>query len=148
MRISTKGRYGVRLMVALAKHYGKGPLLLGDAARIEEISEKYLGQLTIPLKLAGLINSTRGAHGGYTLAKKPKEIKLSEVVQAVEGPLAPVECVKNPEVCHRINHCVSRDIWKEIGRKMLETLDAVTLQDMLDRQIKKEKETAVPAYNI
>lgn len=135
-------------MLALANHYDKGPLLLKNVAQTEEISEKYLGQLILPLKVAGLINSARGAHGGYSLAKAPSQIKLSEVVQAVEGPLALVECVKTPEVCHRVNRCVTRDIWKEMGRKMAETLDAVTLQDMLDRQVGKEKEVAVPVYNI
>ena len=77
MKLSTKGRYGSRLMLELALHYGEGPILLKDIAQTEEISEKYLGHLIPVLKVAGLINSTRGAHGGYTLARAPEQIRLS-----------------------------------------------------------------------
>ena len=102
MKLSTKGRYGARLMLELALEYGKGPVLLKEVAERQEISEKYLGHLISPLKAAGLINSTRGAHGGYTLAKASKDITLAEVVQAVEGNLSVVECVSSPGVCSRV----------------------------------------------
>lgn len=148
MKLSTKGRYAARLMLVLAHNYGKGPLILKDIARIEEISEKYLGQIVHPLKVAGLINSGRGAHGGYTLARPPSQIKLSEVVQAVEGPIIPVECVNNPAVCNRVNICVARDVWQEMGIKIVETLDSVTLEDMVIRQKNKGKEVKVQDYNI
>lgn len=148
MKLSTKGRYGSRLMLALAINNGKGPMFLKDIAREEEISEKYLSQLIIPLKSAGLVNAGRGAHGGYTLSKPPSQIKLIQVVQAVEGPLMPVECVNNPSVCNRVDRCVTRDIWQEIGMKILETLDSVTLEDLALRQKDKRKGISLTEYNI
>ena len=139
MKLSTKGRYGTRLMLDLALHYGEGPVFLKDVAERQEISEKYLGHLISPLKATGLINSTRGAHGGYTLAKPPQQITLGEVIQAVEGNLTLVECVTAPNVCHRVSFCVTRDIWEEIGEKMMGVLDSTTLQDIVDRQRQKQK---------
>lgn len=146
MRISTKGRYGARLMLELALYYGKGPVLLKDIAKREEISEGYLEHLLPPLKAAGLVNSSRGAHGGYTLAKTPSEITLREVVQALEGPLSPAECVHTPNVCQRVRSCVTRDIWKKLGEKISQTLESVTLKDMVEMQ-KNRGETSL-IYNI
>jgi Rrf2 family protein len=137
MRLSTKGRYGARLMLDLALHYGLGPVLLKDVAERQEISEKYLGHLIPPLKSAGLVNSSRGAHGGYILARSPKDITLAEVIQAVEGGMELVECVTAPSVCNRIEFCVTRDIWSLLGGKMREALGSITLQDMVDRQRQK-----------
>jgi Rrf2 family protein len=139
MRLSTKGRYAARLMLELALEYGKGPVLLKEVAERQEISEKYLGHLISPLKAAGLINSTRGAHGGYTLAKAPRDITLAEVVQAVEGNLSVVECVSSPEVCSRVEVCVTRDIWSQLSEKMMEILESITLQDMVNRQKQKQE---------
>ncbi len=147
MRLSTKGRYGARLMLDLAIHYGQGSILLKDVARRQEISEKYLGHLISPLKGAGLITSSRGAHGGYVLTKAPEDINLGDVVQAVEGTLSLVECVKVPSVCHRVDSCVTRDIWGELSEKIVETLESITLEDMVDRQRKKEKPRPL-TYNI
>lgn len=146
MRLSTKGRYGARLMLELALYYGKGPVLLKDIAKREEISEGYLEHLLPPLKAAGLVNSSRGAHGGYTLAKTPSEITLREVVQALEGPLSPAECVHTPNVCQRVRSCVTRDIWKKLGEKISQTLESVTLKDMVEMQ-KNKGETSL-IYNI
>lgn len=146
MRISTKGRYGARLMLELALYYGKGPVLLKDIAKREEMSEGYLEHLLPPLKAAGLVNSSRGAHGGYTLAKTPSEITLREVVQALEGPLSPAECVNTPNVCQRVQSCVTRDIWKKLGEKISQTLESVTLKDMVEMQ-KNKGETSL-IYNI
>ena len=139
MRLSTKGRYAARLMLELALQYGKGPVLLKEVAKRQEISEKYLGHLISPLKTAGLINSTRGAHGGYTLAKAPRDITLAEVVQAVEGNLSVVECVSSPEVCSRVEVCVTRDIWSQLSEKMMEILESITLQDMVELHRQKQK---------
>ena len=147
MKLSTKGRYGARMMLDLAIHYGEGPVLLKDVAERQEISEKYLGHLIPSLKAAGLINSSRGAHGGYILAKPPQEITLGEVIRAVEGNLALVECVSAPKVCHRVGFCVTRDIWKELGNKMMGVLESTTLQDMVNRQGEKLKSQAL-VYNI
>lgn len=138
MKLSTKGRYGARLMLELALHYGQGPMLLKDVAERQEISEKYLGHLIPPLKAAGLVFSSRGAHGGYTLAKPPKEITLAEVLQAVEGGLVLVECVSLPAVCNRVETCVIRDIWDSVSRKMKEELSSITLLDMVERHKQKQ----------
>ena len=147
MKLSTKGRYGARLMLELALEYGKGPVLLKEVAERQEISEKYLGHLISPLKAAGLINSTRGAHGGYTLAKASKDITLAEVVQAVEGNLSVVECVSSPGVCSRVEICVTRDIWSQLSEKMMEILESITLQDMVSRQ-KQKQELQALIYSI
>jgi len=133
-------------MLELALYYGKGPVLLKDIAKREEISEGYLEHLLPPLKAAGLVNSSRGAHGGYTLAKTPSKITLREVVQALEGPLSLVECVDTPNVCQRVRFCVTRDIWKKLGEKISQTLESVTLKDMVEMQ-KNKGETSL-IYNI
>lgn len=139
MKLSTKGRYGARLMLDIAHYYEQGPVFLKDVAKRQGISEKYLGHLIPPLKAVGLINSSRGAHGGYTLSKPPQEITLAEIIQALEGNLALVECVARPDVCNRGNFCIMRDIWQEMRQKMMGVLESNTLQDMLDRQRQKQK---------
>ncbi len=146
MKLSTKGRYGARLMLDLAIHYDDGFVLLKDIAKRQDISEGYMEHLLPHLKAAGLINSLRGARGGYKLAKAPSEISLKEVVQSLEGPLTPAECVVAPSVCKRVSFCVTRDIWKEVGEKISQTLESVTLKDMVEMQ--KNKGKASLTYNI
>lgn len=146
MRLSTKGRYSARLMLELALCYGMGPVLLKDIAKRQGISEGYLEHLLPPLKAAGLVSSSRGAHGGYALAKAPSEITLKEVVCVLEGSLSPVECVDAPSICQRVRSCVTRDIWKELREKISQTLESVTLKDMVERQ--KDKGDLSPIYNI
>jgi Rrf2 family protein len=141
VRLSTKGRYGARLMLELALHYGKGPVLLKEISRKQEISEGYLEHILPPLKAAGLVNSSRGAHGGYTLARPPSEINLGEVVRVVEGNLAFVECVIAPDICHRSDFCVTRDVWGKVSEKIMEVLNSTTLRDMVEQQ--KQKPQAV-----
>jgi Rrf2 family protein len=137
MKLSTKARYGARLMLDLALHYGEGPQLLKDIASRQEVSEKYLWQLITPLKAARVVNSSRGAHGGYTLARQPSEVTLRDIVETLEGPLCIVECVDNPSVCNRAKTCVTRDIWGEASDKLRHMFESITLQDMIKRQ--KEK---------
>ncbi|MDD5167515.1 MAG: Rrf2 family transcriptional regulator [Syntrophales bacterium] len=137
MKLSTRGRYGVRLMLDLALHQGEGPVLLREIARRQEISEKYLWQLINPLKAAGLINSLRGAHGGYVLAKKPAEINLKEILIVLEGSLCLVDCVDNPSGCDRAPACITRDIWAEASKGILGTLEAMTLEKMVEGHMKK-----------
>jgi Rrf2 family protein len=134
MKLSTRGRYGVRLMQDLALHYGEGPILLRDIAQRQEISEKYLWQIINPLKTAGLVNSLRGAHGGYILGKAPEAISVKEILQVLEGSLCLVECVDNPSLCERSPSCISRDIWEEASKNMQQTLEDTTLAAMVERQ--------------
>ncbi len=142
MKLSTRGRYGVRLMMDLAIHCGAGPVLLKDIAQRQGISEKYLWQLINPLKTAGLVNSLRGAHGGYVLGRTADDISLREILQVLEGPLCLVDCVDDPSVCERSPSCVSRDIWGEASKNLLQTLAQTTLAGMVakeKRRIQREK---------
>jgi Rrf2 family protein len=139
MKLSTRGRYGVRLMLELALHYGEGPILLKDIAERQGISEKYLWQLINPLKTTGLVNSLRGARGGYVLGKAPEAISLKAILLILEGSLNLVDCVDNPALCARSPSCISRDIWGEVSRNMQQTLEDTTLAAMVERQKEKLK---------
>ena len=131
MKLSTRSRYGTRLMFELALNYGKEPILLKEIARKQEISVKYLSKLVIPLKGAGLINSSRGAHGGYMIAKAPSKISIKEIVDVLEGDTSFVECVKNQDVCNRIPICPARDIWYRMEREISELLNNISLADIV-----------------
>ena len=111
MKLSTRGRYGTRLMVDLAQHYADGPVSLAEIAKRQDLSAKYLEQLIISLKGAGLIRSVRGRRSGYMLARRPEEISVGEIVETLEGKLSVVDCVLEPELCYRAVDCPTRDIW-------------------------------------
>ncbi|MES0342363.1 MAG: Rrf2 family transcriptional regulator [Candidatus Humimicrobiaceae bacterium] len=134
MKLSTRGEYSTRFMMELAIKYGKGPMLLKNISKAQEISLKYLGQLVIPLKIAGLIKSTRGAHGGYYLSRSPDKIKLLEILEATEGSLYIVDCIKSPEICHRSKKCVARKIWEEASEEFIKVFSSISLKDTIDRQ--------------
>ena len=146
MNLSTKARYGSRFMVDLAMHYGNGLVPLKDIAQRQGISEKYLWNLVAPLKTLSLIRSARGSSGGFTLAKAPSEINMKEIVCALEGSLCLAECVENPSVCSRVEICATRDLWSDISGKIIQTLESVTLQDMVEKR--ERKESPHPAYAI
>jgi len=145
-RLSAKVKYGLRFMLDLAFHSGEGPIPMKDIARREQISEKYLGNLVSPLKTARLVKSVRGSQGGYSLARPIDQISLSDVLQALEGPLALVECVGDPSSCKASGICVPRDIWYEITRDLQQNLEAVTLQDMVQRR--RGKTSGMRIYRI
>ena len=146
IKLSTKGQYGTRFMVNLALHYNKGYVLLKNIARSEDISAGYLEQIIPPLKTAGLILSKRGIQGGYSLAKSPSQITIKDVIKVLEGPLSLVECVDTPSVCEKVNFCVTRDVWKKLGENISQTLESVTLEDMV--KISKNKNMSSLIYNI
>ncbi|HQI00603.1 MAG TPA: Rrf2 family transcriptional regulator [Deltaproteobacteria bacterium] len=146
MKLSTRSRYGVRLLLELALNNAKGQVFLKDIAREEEISEKYLSLIIIPLKAAGLVSSMRGAHGGYVLAKPPSKITLKEVVNILEGDTCLVDCVKDPSKCSRSGTCASRDIWGIISDRISETLDSFTLEDLA--RMSREKGEGAHMYHI
>jgi Rrf2 family cysteine metabolism transcriptional repressor len=137
MKLSTRGRYGLRTLLDLALHQDEGLVPLKDIARRQEFSLPYLEHLIAPLVAAGLVGSTRGARGGVSLLKPPAEVKLSEAVQLLEGSIGPVDCVNNPALCHRSAFCVTRDIWVEMKEAMGHVLDSTTLQDLVERQERK-----------
>ena len=130
MKLSTRTRYGVRMMLALAKNYGKGSVYLKEVAKSEEISEKYLSLIIIPLKGVGLVKSIRGAHGGYTLARPPADITLKDIVDILEGDCL-VDCVKDPFSCSRMEICATREIWELLGGKISDVLESITLEKLV-----------------
>ncbi len=146
MKLSTRGRYGTRALLELALRQQEGPVLLKDIAQRQQISQRYLEHLITPLVAGGIIRSTRGSKGGVLLAKAPNEIKLSEVIQLLEGSVAPVECINNPGICSRSAFCVTRDVWGELDKAMSGVLETTTLQDLVERQKRKEKPTEAMYY--
>jgi Rrf2 family protein len=135
-------------MGALARNYGKGPVLLKDVAKTEEISEKYLGQIIIALKSGGLVKSFRGAHGGYALDREPSKITLQEVVGLQEGDLSLVDCVKKSSSCKRSPHCGSQEIWCKLSENISQTLGSFTLEDLMRMQDHKVQESSIQMYYI
>lgn len=132
MKISTRGRYGTRMMLDLAAHHDQGPTPLREIAKRQDLSVKYLEQLIIPLKAAGYIRSVRGARGGYTLARKPDKISVGQIIKVLEGGLSLVDCVEDPKVCEREKNCPTRDIWLRMSDRLMEELSSLTLRDVLD----------------
>jgi len=134
MNISTKGRYGLRVMVELAKQFGKGPAMVDIIAQNQGISKKYIHQLIIRLKSAGLVRSVRGPKGGYELAKNPDSISALDVVEVMEGKITPVECVSDSSVCSRSGACVTRPIWCEVSSAIGGVLGGVNLKQLAAKQ--------------
>lgn len=144
MKLSTRTRYGTRALLELALHKGEGPVFLKDIARQQQISLPYLEHLIAPLIAGGIIWSTKGPRGGISLARKPADIKLIEIMHLLEGSVAPVECIDNPEVCKRSEFCATRDIWSQLKEVMDGVLEATTLQDLVERQkMKGQKEPSM-----
>jgi Rrf2 family protein len=139
IRLSTKGRYGTRAMLELALSEGNGPVLLREIAQRQGISLKYLEQITPSLKSAGLVNSSRGASGGYFLAKLPERINVKEIVEALEGPLKLVECVGDPGLCRDAGQCDTRDLWDEVSVNISKLLQSRTLADLAQKHKDKQK---------
>lgn len=132
MKLSTKSRYGTRLMLDMAQHYDQGPLNLASIAKRQGISLKYLEQIIIPLKKAHYVKSVRGPKGGHILAKAPQEITVAEIVTLMEEGATFVECSDNPLVCERSKSCPTRYIWREAARAMFDKLQGITLADLVN----------------
>ncbi|ASA98019.1 MULTISPECIES: cysteine metabolism transcriptional regulator CymR [Anoxybacillus] len=125
MKISTKGRYGLTIMIELAKRYGEGPISLKSIAQTNNLSEHYLEQLISPLRNAGLVKSVRGAYGGYILADEPSKITAGDVIRVLEGPLQVVEELEDEEPA-------KRELWMRVRDAVKEVLDSTTLEDLLN----------------
>jgi len=132
MKLSTRGRYGLRAMIDMAMSEEKSPIATHTIAEREGLSERYLEQLLVPLKRAGLVKSVRGSQGGYILARNPQDITAGDVIRVLEGPIAPVECVSetNPEFCSRSDFCVTRSLWTKVRDSIVQVLDSYTLADL------------------
>jgi len=133
MRLSTKGRYGVRAMFDLTMHRSAGPISVKSISRRQGISINYLEQIFNQLGRAGLIQSIRGPGGGFILSRTPGEIKILDIIKAVKEPVAPVACVddKDPDQCERIDTCVAHLLWKRLGERIREVLENTSLEDLL-----------------
>jgi Rrf2 family protein len=139
MRVSTKGRYGVRFMMDLANHAKEGNVTLREVSRRQAISEKYLWQVVNPLKKEGLIRAVAGPGGGFTLARSPTAITLGDILAILEGEVSLVSCTDEPAACSRGNACAAKEVWKEVGRELTETLASITLADMAEKQRSMEQ---------
>ena len=147
MKLSTKGRYSIRALIDLALHPDEGPILIRDIAKRQRISERYLEQLFIPLRVAGLVRGIQGAHGGFILIKPPAEIRLSEIIRATEGSMAPVNCVDEPRLCLQSSTCPTRYIWAKIKRAIDKVLESTTLQDLAEKQRQQSTKNYKTARN-
>jgi Rrf2 family cysteine metabolism transcriptional repressor len=149
MKLSTKGRYGLRAALDMALYEHTGPITLNSIAERQGISEGYLEQLMVPLKRAGVVRSVRGAQGGYLLAKEPRDVTVGEIIRTLEGPIAPVGCVNEdfPEACDRYDFCVTRKVWAKVRDSISEVLDSFTLEDLV-RDSHDSEERAKDMYFI
>lgn len=132
MKISTKGRYGTRLMLDLAIHATNGPIPLKEVAERQEVSEKYLEQITPYLCRGGLIRSIRGPQGGYMLSMPPGNITVGQILRILEGSLAPVDCAAEDEpACKRAKGCATLQVWRRIHQAVSDVVDNITLEDLM-----------------
>ncbi len=131
MKLSTKGRYGVKAMVDLAIYYGGDPVSIKSISKRQNISEYYLEQLFSPLRKAGLIKSIRGAQGGYVLNKAPEDITVAQVMNVLEGPIEISDCVDG-STCNNLDCCATRLLWEKIKYSIDSVMESVTLRDIVD----------------
>ena len=135
MKISTKGRYALRLMIDIATNDTGNPICIKDVAERQNLSDKYLEQIISVLNKAGFVKSIRGPQGGYLLKKKPEEYTVGMILRLIEGSVAPVSCVEeNESICERQDGCVTYILWKKISDAINGVVDTVTLKDLVDWQ--------------
>jgi Rrf2 family protein len=133
-----KSDYSLRAVLELARHYGGGPVQTSDIAARQDIPEPYLEQLLTMLRKANLIRSVRGPQGGHYLARPPGSITIAEIVTALEGSVAPIDCVHERDCCTRSASCVQRDLWMEINEATIRVLDSTTIAALLERQTARD----------
>lgn len=141
MKLSTRSRYGTRMILDLAQHHGQGAIQLGEIAKRQNISLKYLEQIIRPLKKANYVKSFRGAKGGHMLNKPPGEISVGEIVALLEGGDTLVQCDKDPATCDRKDSCLTRYLWQEAAKAMYARLATITFADLmaLEKDLCKER---------
>lgn len=148
MKVSTRGEYGLRAMVALAKNHGQGPMSIAAMSKASSVPMPYLEQLIGPLRRAGLVESTRGARGGYRLTRSPDAVKIGDVYRVMEGPVAPMECVSEDiteQTCPLIEGCETRPVWMRMRDAIAETLDSTTLEDLIKDSPRTRVDVREPA---
>ena len=141
LKLSTKGRYGTRLMLNLSRHKDEGieSVILKNISEEEAISVRYLEQIIIPLKLKKLVSSTRGAGGGYSLARHPSKIKLLEILESLEGDLSLVDCVEDEDFCERRPDCSTHLVWKKASELLKGFFESLTLEDLVSMSKERQK---------
>ena len=136
MKISTRGRYSLRMMIDLAQHYNEGFIALKDISTRQEISKKYLEQIIPFLNRSNLLNSNKGHMGGYQLAKSPSEITIREILESAEGSLAPVSCMDNsPNLCEKCSDCMTLPIYEGLYDVVIKYFESITLEDIINHQM-------------
>jgi Rrf2 family transcriptional regulator, cysteine metabolism repressor len=141
MKVSTRGEYGVRAMVALAHNYGGGPMSIAAVSKESAIPTAYLEQLIGPLRRAGLVESKRGARGGYQLTRSPEQVTVGDVYRVMEGPVAPMDCVSedpSEQTCPLIVGCETRPVWIKMRDAIASTLDSMTLADLISQSPRRK----------
>lgn len=136
MKVSTRGEYGLRAMVALAHGFGEGSMSITAIAKESAVPYAYLEQLIVPLRKAGLVESKRGAHGGYRLTRPPAEIRVGDIYRVMEGPVAPMDCVSEnvaDQTCPLIEGCETRPVWLKVRDSIADAIDSVTLGDLINK---------------
>jgi len=141
VKLSTRAEYGLRAMLELALNQGKGPISLKTIAENQSISEPYLEQLLAGLRRAGLVESIRGAQGGYRLAKDASNIKVGDILRTLEGPIGPMDCVIEDDikVCHRADTCVARGVWEKVRDSITSVVDSISLAQMCAEAKQREE---------
>jgi Rrf2 family transcriptional regulator, cysteine metabolism repressor len=145
MKVSTRGEYGVRAMVALAKHHGQGPMSIAAMSKASAVPMPYLEQLIAPLRRAGLVESKRGARGGYQLTRDPRDVAVGEVYRIMEGPVAPMDCVSediSEQTCPLIDGCETRPVWLRMRDAIIDSLDSTTLADLIAQSPRRSAQQA------
>ena len=148
MKISTKGRYGLRILMDLALHQSEKPRLIRDIAKSQQISEKYISRLVIALRKAGMIRSVRGVNGGFHIAMKPEDITLLAVIEVMEGPISIVDCVNAPKKCAMHENCAPREIWCKLNDDIRDLMRQTTLADILTAYRKQNAQDGIFDYCI
>jgi Rrf2 family transcriptional regulator, cysteine metabolism repressor len=146
MRVSTKFRYGLRAMLDIAENETNGSVLVRSIAQRQGISKKYLDNLLVALKNAGLLRSVRGAKGGYSLAKTASQITIADIAEALEGPPNLIDCVVDPSLCPRAETCPTNEFWKEMSESLRHFMAKTTLEDLVMRGAEKKSSAANMYY--
>ncbi|KXS48636.1 MAG: AsnC family transcriptional regulator [Halanaerobium sp. 4-GBenrich] len=139
MRVSTKGRYGLRALVDLAEHDEGKAIPIREISERQNISEQYLEQLFATLRKAKIVKSVRGAHGGYMLNYDPEDITVADVITTLEGPIAPVDCVIEEDFCNYIDKCVIHGLWSELADAINGVIENMTLADLRDKAVQEKQ---------